>query len=396
YIIGTFLIEPLMNILGRFDIASAHRSYFPSISLLSSCRYLKGGSTVAYSPTQARSFILIVACIFHALFFTIIGTSRNFGQALIAFAFSTFARSFFTGRNAYVNAHPKVSLGQLHGCWALGSLLSPLVCQTLLSRGVLWRHFYLGSLALAGLNTIFVVFAYYPTKNEFRIDRETALSESITLPNPIVVQIGSRSSVVKAKGEHSIRQALSNSRVWAFAFFQSLYAGSETVTQGFVSHKVSYAANPNTVGYVDSGFWAGEAITRIGFGFFYLRETVTQGFVSHKTAVVALLLHILVWVIPSVLANGIFTAAIGLAYGPVFPLGVALATRMLPKEIHMTSMAIISTVANMGNAVFPLVTGILSNKIGVNSYNYILVAQGITLVVVWAFLPTARKQERSN
>jgi len=30
----------------------------------------------------------------------------------------------------------------------------------------------------------------------------------------------------------------------------------------------------------------------------------------------------------------------GLVYGPIFPLGIALATRILPKEIHMTSMAI--------------------------------------------------------
>lgn len=49
---------------------------------------------------------------------------------------------------------------------AVGAFLAPFVCQTLLARGVPWEHFYLGSLALSGINTIFLVISFHPTRKE--------------------------------------------------------------------------------------------------------------------------------------------------------------------------------------------------------------------------------------
>ena len=90
-------MEPLMNVLGRFDLDSERRTVFPILSTLR-FKVQVTSCSIGYSRTQGRGFLLLVASLFHALFFIIIGTSRNFGEALVAFACSTFARAFFTGK----------------------------------------------------------------------------------------------------------------------------------------------------------------------------------------------------------------------------------------------------------------------------------------------------------
>lgn len=154
--------------------------------------------------------------------------------------------------------------------WALGSVMSPLVCQSLLSRHISWRNFYLGSLSLAALNMTAIFFVYRPTLTEFEVDRSAPPTEL-----PINVQF-SRSSTYQSGKEKSksvwfdqasercsplslpidLQKTLRSRRVWAFSVFQALYVGryvhwrqgpfvspaqnklrsfSETVTQGFVS-----------------------------------------------------------------------------------------------------------------------------------------------------------------
>jgi MFS family permease len=67
---------------------------------------------------------------------------------------------------------------------ALGAFLAPLVCQLLISHGISWRVFYLGSLILAALNTSFLIFAYHPTLAEFSYDRINASRETIKPRTP--------------------------------------------------------------------------------------------------------------------------------------------------------------------------------------------------------------------
>lgn len=49
---------------------------------------------------------------------------------------------------------------------AAGAFVAPFVCQTLLARGIPWEHFYLGSLALSGINTTFLAVSFHPTRKE--------------------------------------------------------------------------------------------------------------------------------------------------------------------------------------------------------------------------------------
>lgn len=51
-------------------------------------------------------------------------------------------------------------------------------------------------------------------------------------------------------------------------------------------------------------------------------------------------MHLLIWFVNSVFENAFSTAIIGLVYGPIFPSVLALATDILPKEVHMVAMTV--------------------------------------------------------
>ena len=59
----------------------------------------------------------------------------------------------------------------------LGSVISPLVCQSIIATGVPWYRFYYGSLVLSGLNVLFLFTTFKPTAREAFRDRQTALHD---------------------------------------------------------------------------------------------------------------------------------------------------------------------------------------------------------------------------
>lgn len=163
-----------------------------------------------------------------------------------------------------------------------GGVMSPIICQSIVSSGVPWFHFYFGSLVLSGLNATFLILSFKPTRREFQKERESLTgirspSETISssnLPSPTSEQCGlplsNAQPIVpppanseslhlfcawtKYIEDHVVfRTALTMPYQWAFSIFAMLYCGrlvqylsfhslvayrcahSETATQGFVS-----------------------------------------------------------------------------------------------------------------------------------------------------------------
>ena len=61
---------------------------------------------------------------------------------------------------------------------AIGACAAPLICQTLLARGIPWAHFYLGSLVLSALNTTLLTLAFRPSRKESADERQRYLNIS--------------------------------------------------------------------------------------------------------------------------------------------------------------------------------------------------------------------------
>lgn len=189
----------------------------------------------------------------------------------------------------------------------------------------------------------------------------------------------------------TLRLALSLLYVWAFSVFAMIYSGSETLTQGFM---VTYllgtrGANPKTVGYVTSGFWGGVTVGRFAWGYFVPRSSFTQRkCIVLGSLLIALLMQLLIWFINSNLQNAVYASVIGALYGPIFPAILRLANDILPSEVHMISMGLISALASCGSALFPFIAGAVSNIKGIRTMPYLTVPLGVVLIILWSLFPS--------
>ncbi|KAG1749720.1 major facilitator superfamily domain-containing protein [Suillus paluster] len=366
--VGTILLERIIKFLGRFYLSLDHKTYLPAVPFFHPLFTTNVSAAfpcgVGYSPAKARFSLLVLGGLLHPLFFIIMGTARNYPSLLLAYGMSALARSFWTASrcdifqsliscsNFYVVSTPKKPLGVLLGCWCFGSFLAPLVCQTLMAKGIPWRHFYLGSLVVSAMALSSIIFAFRPTRNE---DFSARHIDVTFAPNSMVTVVA------------TLLLALSMPYQWAFSLFAFIYSGSETTFQGFI---VTYLlakrhSNPDTVGYVSSGFWGGMAAGRILWGYYC----------------VALSMTILIWLLSS--------AVMGLMYGPMFPGTLGLCNDVLPRDVHMVSMAILNAVASAGSALLPLLTGLLSNIDGMRVFCYVTVSQTAAMCLLWLFFPSS-------
>ncbi|KAK1221900.1 hypothetical protein PQX77_015280 [Marasmius sp. AFHP31] len=151
---GTFAVEPVMHSLGLYRVSgAANRSLRPAWSQ-------KGNNsvaTVAFSPSQSRYLTLLLGCIVHSSFFVLMGSRSGFAAMFVAYATAALARAFWTG---------------------IGGVFAPLVCQTIIASGAPWQNFYYGSLVVAGLNMLLVMYAFQPTQRELFTERKEALSNA--------------------------------------------------------------------------------------------------------------------------------------------------------------------------------------------------------------------------
>ncbi|TFK41367.1 major facilitator superfamily domain-containing protein [Crucibulum laeve] len=388
FIVGTLLVESIMKMLGRVCLTHLQRSLVPAL-------FRGSGKThegTSFSALQARHVGLLISSVLHGVFFVIMGTRGGFAVLFLAYVVAAFARSILTetsppaALNEYFVSAREEALGYAFGLWSFGGVASPLVCQAIIATGVPWFKFYYGSLVLSAINVVFLVITFRPTIGEFTKERQILLTEAreaagmetASVPSSPRSESGSTSKPAPAVDvpppRNTLRLALSMAYQWAFSIFALLYCGCETTTQGFM---VTYLlgtrhANPKTAGYVTSGFWGGITVGRFVWGYFtpslvlfdcsliridelsHSDLHLPKENISFKHALVGviLIMQILVWLINSIFANALFASIIGLMCGPVFPACLAIANAILPAEVHMVSMALISAYASFGSGWF--------------------------------------------
>ncbi|CAE6407754.1 unnamed protein product [Rhizoctonia solani] len=423
FAMGTIIIEPLFNGLGKFSLAARHRRYFPVFS--SHISKVKTG----ISLSQGRCGVLFFGGLSQAIYFTIAASKAPFPAMVVGFGFSGIGISLLSGQyNAFVAAQKSAGryLGWLHGFYGsspspavcemilivyrdefvgVGAFASPLVGQTLLARGWEWPRFFIISVCLGCINTVLILYTFHTTQQEFQEEKAKAIELLRHEPEDIELEergndggetATSRASVQRSRsrstGERSaMRMTLASPIVWIFAIFLCTYTGSETTTGGWI---VSFLlkernADPDTVGYVASGFWGGLAVGRLLLGqmspYIGLKR---EKHLVHIYIGVALLMTILVWKVPSFVGNAFCTAIVGFVLGPIFPTSLSLATKLLPTEIHMTALATMSSFASIGSALYPFVTGVLANAKGVAVLQPMMLGILSVMAGLWCFFPT--------
>ncbi|KAF9480470.1 MFS general substrate transporter [Pholiota conissans] len=398
---ATLLVESIMGCLGTFRVHRNERSFFACVPTLR--KKTAFDNDFGFSVVQARFLILVIASILHSTYFVMMASQSSFPVMFVAYIMSAFSRMLLSAPlNAYFTEGPKQALGYGLGLASMGSVISPLVCQSIIATGVPWYRFYYGSLVLSGLNVFFLAITFNPTASETFRDRQKALHEGRKRKGEFLrsgcsspVCCSNDQSTVKldlaSNAQSALRMALKLPYQWAFSFFILLYCGSETTTQGFmVTYLLSVRhADAKTIGYVTSGFWGGISMGRFFWGSATPLLTFTQRkYVVHSCMCVAIALHLTTWLVKSTIENAVAASLIGLLYGPIFPGCLSMATEVLPVEVHMVAMALISSFGSLGGAIFPLVAGTILDAKGDQTLTYLTVALAAAMACLWTLFPS--------
>lgn len=278
-----------------------------------------------------------------------------------------------------------VILGLMHGTYGVGGTIAPLMATAMVSRGIRWSYFYLIPLCLVLISIGFAGWFFWTYEKDAPLQLLTA-SDGAT----------SRSTAQEGKTTKAqlLKRAVRNKTTLLGALFIFAYQGAEVSISGWViSFLISYRnGDPAQVGYVTAGFWAGITIGR-----FLLVQPATK--IGERRAVYAFTIgagvfQLLVWLVPNVIGNAVAVSLVGLLLGPVYPCATIIFSRLVPRNIQMSSLGFIASMGSSGGAVAPFLTGLLAQRLGTVVLHPICIGLYVVMELSWALLPkTAKRAE---
>ncbi|CAI4212348.1 unnamed protein product [Parascedosporium putredinis] len=251
-------------------------------------------------------------------------------------------------------------LGVVHAAYGFGAFITPMVATTLASKTTYWHYYYLVLLGASVANMGLLFFAF---RREL-LKRPTA----------------------RNAGEQ-MKKALSQRSVWILSMFWFLYVGAEVTVGGWVVEFLIRVRNgvPSKVGYVASGFWAGLFLGRILLA--DITNKLGERAMIFAYIIIGLILQLMFWFIPDIIANAVVVSILGFVIGPFYPAGVSVITRLLPKDMHVATLGFSSSIGQAGSAAFPFLTGAIASKAGVAVLQPIIVALLVGMFILWAMMP---------
>ena len=325
-----------------------------------------------------RAGAYLVAEALMATGYIIILCTPPYPLVVVAFFFIGLGEAFDLALNNVYCANVgngTTALGLSHGGYGLGGTVGPLVATAIASSGAIWSRFYAVALAIAVLNGLYAGLVFWG----YQADENTAPTITSTTPAPSKAQL--------------LRRSLKSPVTILGALVIFAYQGAEVSISGWViSFLVSARGGDlSAVGYVTAGFWGGIAVGR-----FVLAPLAYR--IGERVSVASFTLgslgfQLLVWFVPSVVGDAVAVAVIGLLLGPVYPCATAVLSRLLPRNLQLTSLGFVSSAGSSGGAVWPLATGLIAQKHGTWVLHPICIALYGVMVCGWIALPRERKRD---
>jgi fucose permease len=138
-------------------------------------------------------------------------------------------------------------------------------------------------------------------------------------------------------------------------------------------------------GLTATGFWIGITVGRVVLGFVTPR-------IGEKVAITAYLAsamasELIFWLVPQFYVSAVAVAIEGFFLGPLFPAAVVVATKLLPKHLHVSSIGFAAALGGTGAAIFPFAVGAIAQAKGVQVLQPFVLALLIAVLATWLFLP---------
>lgn len=170
---------------------------------------------------------------------------------------------------------------------------------------------------------------------------------------------------------------------WLCAAYFLTYVGTETAISGWV---VSFmlrnrGATPYLASLSSSGYWIGMAIGRLLLGFGTDRIGVRRATVLYFLFAIGL--EALFATLTSPIASVVLMALLGFVMGPLFPSGVVVLTRLLPRELHIAAVSFVASLGQVGGALLPFAIGAVVQSLGIGVFRYAILLQTAIALAVW-------------
>lgn len=319
--------------------------------------------------------VCIVGIFFQLFFYVSAAAKAPFPLFVIAYGSSGIGSGLIEGGwNAWaggLKSSPQV-LGLLHGFYGIGGLVCPLVGNAMLDDGLPYNYLYIFITGCSCLSLFFLILAFRK-ETPARYRAQNAITNS--------------SGEVDGKHSSAFSLAMKKKLVWFLAATIFTYAGSEVSIGGWSTTYMTKVIGEDRASaeYVDTGYWAGIAAGRIICAF-------VTGWVGHWELMVAVyigisvILAIINLTVKVLAASAVSFGLLGFFLGPLFPTMMAVATKKLPKFLHVSGIGFAAALGGAGSAVLPFVAGVLVQKFGATAITPLILACLCAMFALWLII----------
>ncbi|RCK62903.1 Bypass of stop codon protein 6 [Candida viswanathii] len=307
-------------------------------------------------------------------------------------------------------------LGILHGCYGVGSLISPALITYLLSRSKnpwIWNNYYVILSVVAGLclTAVILTFTYETPKkykyvaqvrheqakassrNSMELDtyKNNTLNEEFEIEDP-----ESNSFFLNDEdSQHSatFTQTLKSPLIWSFAVSLFIYVGGEAA---FAAWMVTFLTRMNILDYVSAShmatvFWIGVTIGRMFLGFVtahFFSSELWANFVYILVTFIGCLIFYFLAFTHWIVSLFIVVLITGVAVGPIFPTTIVALVNVLPAKYQVSGIGFICAFGGGGGAGMPFLIGLLaeSSEAGLRSYPLVISVMFGILLLLWILI----------
>ncbi|KAK1223948.1 hypothetical protein PQX77_013169 [Marasmius sp. AFHP31] len=302
---------------------------------------------------------------------------------------------------ASLRENTETKMGLLHAAYGVGAFAAPLA-STQFSQLKHWSFHYLCSLGIAFINTMLVL-VIFKLKNQDGEASFTTLHLILAINDGFpthlyfadcLVEIGQTAGEKDQGSKHgTFRQILTHRNVHLMAFFILVYVGVEVTIGGWiVTFLIRERSGGPDAGYISSGFFGGLTVGRVAL--LWINTLLGERNAMFVYAALSIGLELVVWLVPSLVGGAVAISIVGFLLGPMYPITMNHAGRVLPRWILTGAIGWIAGFGQAGSALFPFMTGALANKHGIKSLQPLLVAMMVAMTVLWAVVSfTGRRRK---
>ncbi|KAH7910277.1 MFS general substrate transporter [Hygrophoropsis aurantiaca] len=340
--------------------------------------FLSGAfANLALNPKFGFGKVIVLGSICQVIAYCIEAAAPPFPAFVLGYAINGFGMALqdaqANGFVASLTDNAEAKMGLLHAAYGAGALSSPLVA-TQFAQLPHWSFHYLCSLGVASLNTLLLI-AVFGLKGQ----------------DECLAQIGQEPGEKGTSENSQFRQILGLKDVHLLAFFILVYVGVEVTVGGWmVTYIIDVRGGGPSSGYISSGFFGGLMIGRVAL--LWVNRVVGERRVLFIYAILAIGLEIVVWLVPSLIGGAVAIAIIGVILGPMYPIAMNHAGRVLPRWLLTGSIGWIAGFGQAGSALLPFMTGAIASKAGIKSLQPLLVGMMALMTFLWALVPKSSRR----